>query len=95
MLVVCFYIYHCFVLVGLLIVTGAIFLVPYAAQMALNSLATATAVSIYLKRHDLALKHFRILTGCFAPVVIFMSTYAVWNLEDEFDETDDGGDASS
>ena len=71
------------------------FLVPYAAQMALNSLATATAVSIYLKRHELALKHFRILTGCFAPVVIFMSTYAVWNLEDEFDTTEDGGDSDS
>ena len=65
---------------------GAIFLVPYAAQMALNSLSTATAVAIFLKRDELELKHFRILTGIFAPIVIFMSAYAVWNMKDEIDE---------
>ena len=65
---------------------GAIFVVPFTAQMFLNSLATATAVTIFIKRKQLFLQQFRAITAMFTPIVIFMSTYAVWSLRDTIDE---------
>lgn len=62
---------------------GAIFLVPYAAQMALNTLATATAVTIFIKRKELSIGNFRVLTGVFLPMILFMSAYAVWTIKEE------------
>lgn len=73
---------------------GAIFILPYLGQMFLNTLATATAVTIFIKRRELALHDFRTITGAFTPVVIFMSAYAVWSLRDTLEEDEDSSDTS-
>ena len=65
---------------------SAMWFVPFAAQMSLNSLATATAVVIFIKRKELGLKDFRILSGVFTPIVIFMSAYAIWNEKSTIDD---------
>ena len=65
---------------------SAMWFVPFIAQMCLNSLATATAVVIFMKRKELSLKDFRILSGIFTPIVIFMSAYAIWSEKESIND---------